>query len=919
MTAKTLSKILLTDGTGQVAADISLPEPEKSTDQVIGVVKLSDSLSGSEDAATGNTAATPKAVKTIDSKIGDLTQLDTDEKSNIVNSINDLKHKLDTSGGAGGTRYVLAPKITSPSADAVGQNVKPLISGTGFTSLVPGDARKHRIFEVSKSKDFNSLVINAQENADSYTVVTALDPNTKYYVRIKDVAVKGGASDYSLTVAFTTGAAVGPLTPSLSVYGFNNSPTDIGSGVRITATPYTISNGSPDTHRATSWSVKKTGDITNVWELKDSTSYLTEVRVPDGTLEPGTQYTAECIYHSTTYPDAAPAQITFTTSLDFGKVNTPDIIVEGYPNKVPTLPRISGSPFTSTRIADKHIDTEVKITKSSTQTAVLDKTYGSNVTRIHLAGPLESNTQYEIRLRYKGEKLGWSEWADLTLITTDTAQSGEYNYVGVPGTLDFGIGLARPEAYESFSLGVGTEDEKKGHPLPDTANHGTFQYGLYEWGNPEKDPRSARRNTPVDNSVAVYMNWYPKFYWTTLFDPGSGLLISEDRLRTEILPYVEVSLDQLKEAQRRSPNNCMVIAPAKSFTDEADANAHGFYMPAAFIDGGKEQDGFFCTNTNSIAIYSDADDVRILIHGWKSNDNSILPRFKGMTVTCARLYDSAASGGAYVGPNKFSIKPMGDTANFGQMSCAIKGALTLLSLCQGQYATSTLACAWYDSTLQTNYPKGINNSGNRDTEDASVKVSVGWNSTAGQVFADNYSKTTVTGSMAGATHVNGPLYVPLIGMATTLGSSIGSRTLKSSVSLRDLTPANITQTEHWENNPALWYTHNSNTTGSSKYVGATGNTSLMFGAAINRLTNILAGVLPPVSGTSGGGTSEFGVDQLVNYGPSSTYPYETPLAFGYYSGNTSAGMWYFCGSGNGGLWSGSSDAHGLRGVSYPVA
>lgn len=73
--------------------DVEIPD---ATNSVKGLTLLSDDINSSLNAASGNTAATPKAVKLINDKIGDLDNLTTSNKTNVVNSVNELNTKLNS-------------------------------------------------------------------------------------------------------------------------------------------------------------------------------------------------------------------------------------------------------------------------------------------------------------------------------------------------------------------------------------------------------------------------------------------------------------------------------------------------------------------------------------------------------------------------------------------------------------------------------------------------------------------------------------------------------------------------------------------------------------------------------------------------------------------------------------------------------
>lgn len=85
----------ITQPDGTIKPD-KLPTPQGDTSA--GVVKLSDDINSALDAATGATAATPKAVSTVNTKVGELSNLKTTEKTNVVEAINEIAKAQSTEG-----------------------------------------------------------------------------------------------------------------------------------------------------------------------------------------------------------------------------------------------------------------------------------------------------------------------------------------------------------------------------------------------------------------------------------------------------------------------------------------------------------------------------------------------------------------------------------------------------------------------------------------------------------------------------------------------------------------------------------------------------------------------------------------------------------------------------------------------------
>lgn len=839
-----------------------------ATDTVKGINKLSDALDSDLNAATGATAATPLAVKQVNTKVTTLEQTSQDHGNRL--------DALESGGSGGGMSYVVTPKILTPTNGAVGQNTRITITGSGYENVFPTDARKHRIFELSKAQDFGTKLETKEADADSMKFDTQLDAQTKYYTRIKDVSQKEYRSNWSPVVEFTTGDVTHANTPVITLKGFADSPTDIGSGLTIEGGAYSVNDSSADTHKATSWSIRLKNGRANVWESLNDETNKTSIEVPKGTLQKSTAYVVTVIYHSTNFNDSSPAEHEFTTSNDFGTVQAPVITISGEPDKILETPSFSGGVFSCTRDPDTHESTEIQVIKSQDQSTVWTRTANGATTSLTIpARLLTVSTQYKVKMRYKGAAYGWSAWTEKDFTTA--AQFTRYLYIGVPGTSTFGVGLASEEALGAFTYGTGydTSTSSAGKPLhveklTNTNDPQHFQYGLYKFFN-------GTVGNPV--TYEIYLKCIPKFYFAYLQKDRDGTNLNDSELDA-LLPYVEVTKDQMKEAQRRSPHNAIVIAPADSFADRNEAQQHGFILPRGFIDGGKEKPCFFIANTlNSITPNS-----------WEYMHKAGADDFgkfnSDFTRTDTYRWDLISS------LNKTAISELNFTSTFAW------SAICLLSLVQGQYATSTDDCAWYDASLQKNYPKGINNT-NVDVDDSTVSINTAMSSSAGDAFVDKsvYAKTTHNGSINGITHVNGWLYQPTVGVS---GLNDGNYILKESVALKDITSSNVEDKSLYDkvsfNIPNGYYW--GKTKKSPLFREASGEKWALIGAFSDD-----AGV-----DSQSSAPTEFGKDYHSRYASGAV-----SLVGGGWNSGVSAGLFYRSYAG----WSYANNYYGARLMAYP--
>ena len=864
----------VTGGSGEVSVS-------KATDTVVGIVKLTDDATLDAPAATGYTALTPNGAKVaietakgeivdgiqdtvngaLDDAIDDALQDGGKLDTAIDDAIQDKIESGEIGAGSGeASTLVVKPEIITPTEGAVNVASLPTLQASAFKCLLTTETRLHREFELNTVTP-DASVITKQVNADSITLDSRLNPNTQYKWRCRDVTNNGLKSAWTSWTSFTTAQGQTVTTPTITLKGYQDSPTDILSGLTIEGSAFAVSEGS-DTHRATSWSIaEKIGTRSNVWESLNDTVNKTSITVPDGTLEKGTAYTLTVIYHGTAAYDSAPAVVDFTTSSDFGTVNAPTLTVEGQPSNVFSNPTLTGGAFSNTRDPDTHDKTDWLIVPTAGGEPVW-KSLDDMANRTSIKVPnstLQTSTAYTAKVRYHGAKFGWSAYTENQFSTLDvfstvdtptlTVQgtpndvpkaptltlsnfsgtnatfastnwrivkvqdssevwtasnnsntitvpesklevSTDYKfqaqYVSIEGAVSawaetlgrtadsftitdnigsigdgtFGVGVAPSDVYESLGLS----------PLPGTEDPKSFQYGLYEIVLPEETVEDSSQNDgKVRRQCKAYVKYIPKFYYAFLTNYTTGQLMTEETLR-EYEKYSGISLALLKQAQQRSPNHAIVIAPGSAFTDEEEANSHGFILHRAFIDGGKEMPGFFIANSllyysassnnlntdTKYYYYFGAKELNHYEYDLTESHIQGIVRLDGTTPPMRSDFgDSNTLGSAVALCCKFS--------GFDLASIFMWSAISMLSFAAGLYCKDATECAWYKTSGNIG-PRGNNNT-TADIDDSTVTFPA-MSSTTGTPFPSDsgqYAKTTHNGTISGITNVNGWLWQPLLG------------------------------------------------------------------------------------------------------------------------------------------------------------
>ncbi len=336
-----------------------------------------------------------------------------------------------------------------------------------------------------------------------------------------------------------------------------------------------------------------------------------------------------------------------------------------------------------------------------------------------------------------------SELSQVTLSSTGQFQYSKFierdNDIGIPGTYGFGCGVCPESDLPENFLRI------PGYNSKVSSNYGNYIH------------------TP-SSSVIV---WIPKFYY---------------RINHESNPT----------HSQYAPND-IDIKSIYDFEDTASANAEGYALHRAFIDGGVEQPGFFidkysCSKVAYGTGYIGASIKNGVPIGFDeafscitelTASNSVRQAY--IVIDCAKARDGVDG----------QVNP---TSNWHCASTFQYSALALLSLAHGQASTNTSTCAWYDPVY--NYPKGNNNNTLGDIDDPTVKYRHDGYPTRNTALTGSgvpFAKTTHNGQECGIADLNGNVETYTLGM-----SSIGSTKTITDYSLSNpcvLTLPNVTNLE----------------------------------------------------------------------------------------------------------------------------
>jgi hypothetical protein len=211
------------------------------------------------------------------------------------------------------------------------------------------------------------------------------------------------------------------------------------------------------------------------------------------------------------------------------------------------------------------------------------------------------------------------------------------------------------------------------------------------------------------------------------------------------------------------------------FEDRAAANAEGYELHRAFIDGGEEKDGFFTFKYPASKLaYGTGYVAASVKNGDPISTHANHNPIADLTAVSNNNYYACLDAVKAIDGINGEVNP---NSIWFARPVFITSALARLAQAHGQAADGTANCAWYHATY--NYPKGNNNNALKDTDDTTVVYQSDGYSNCGKTGSGSlFAKTTHNGQNCGVADVNGNMFLVEIGMtceATTSAIEAWSR------------------------------------------------------------------------------------------------------------------------------------------------
>ena len=510
-------------------------------------------------------------------------------------------------------------------------------------------------------------------------------------------------------------------------------------------------------------------------------------------------------------------------------IAAPTVTVTGEPSSLPLTPTITGTSYSIVGSSEPHTDTDIEVYQGATLIYSVNITT-SLTSHTMPSGYLVAGTSYTFKMRYNSATItgAFGSKTATTSSAPTASEQGELGFSVAPTT----------EAFAVLGLAAMTGTTTVGHD-----NYGNYQH--------------------TNGSIVC---WMPRMWYRI----GHA---SSPRYAT----YGAIAIDML---------------PASSYANEAAANADGYVLHRAFIDGGATKTGFFIdkyvnskSGSNAVSVKNGVP-ISLTTNTSFTNSNGMISGCTGILADAVYLARARGAGWNVTSP-------------------FMRGWLALCSIAQAEAATNTTNCAWYDAGGTMNFPKGCNSGGLADTNDSTVTfTSAGDSGSSAKPKAgsgSNFAKTTHNGSNNGVADVNGSMFQVDLGLTSPGANATDTAqitsdliyVLRQSSFLKDLTGGFGGSTDAWGTSGNLSGRYDAVTspipTGSSAGVVYWGNgTNAVLSNATSGVARDLCGFFFKDSNSvqSNGGSNLFGNDYFYKYNRANMFV----LSCGYWGYTSAAGL-----------------------------
>ena len=364
------------------------------------------------------------------------------------------------------------PRILEPTTAEL-FTTEPIITLSEFESLLSTDVHVATHYQIATDMRFINLVydtVTLDDLTRTRVPEDVLEYDTTYYIRARQSSGNDRWSSWSNRVRIRSHqlTIIPPriLTPTESSLLLDD--------ILVQLSRFETDPPNRDIHIFTHYKVTDDNPLTPpVYERVTDTD-LRNVIIPSAPLQPFVPYTLQVRYKGSRTDWSE--WVTFSFQVKTPQIKTPEIIRPSGDDNISLEAILETSPFTVLNTNDdfEHVGTRFQIARDRDfERMVHDTGVGSDLIQHTVPdGLLDPSTTYFIRVRHKGDGLGWSLWSDtVQAVTVDPM-------IAQPRVLN-------PDADDDDVILEPTLETSPFRVLFDTDTHAATQYQLFDMDNPD--------------------------------------------------------------------------------------------------------------------------------------------------------------------------------------------------------------------------------------------------------------------------------------------------------------------------------------------------------------------------------------------------------------------------------------------------
>jgi hypothetical protein len=403
-----------------------------------------------------------------------------------------------------------------------------------------------------------------------------------------------------------------------------------------------------------------------------------------------------------------------------------------------------------------------------------------------------TSTTFQVDSGNSGPILGNSDGR--LLVGDEIVQTVRENDIGQPGGLGFGVGICPKTETELAAYGISPMDGTfiKGHDnygnyMTDSGSQIVWVPKFYMRMNHKENPTFAKAayvvaitgiSQAANGVMTIASHGIPSDVTSAriLVRGVSGMTDVNEQIfecSYDGADTVKLNVDTSGYDAYTEGGYAFVyrddidIKGIHDFDSRAAANAEGYELHRAFIDGGEVKDGFFRFKYHaSKAAWGTGYVAASVKNGNPISASSAHNPISDLTACSENYYYETLNAAKAVDGENGEVNA---NSNWFEMSVFIADALAKIALAHGQAANGVQNCAWWDVT--DNFPKGCNDNALKDTDDSTVVYQSDGYSNCGKTGSGSlFAKTTHNGQNCGIADVNGNMWAIAIGMTCEASS-----------------------------------------------------------------------------------------------------------------------------------------------------